>query len=151
MKFNNKPPEWDNEGTTPSEKLKTTGFRPQYKPSANVFNWFFSLVGKCINELQEVLTARTDVKIIHSGEATDAPNTLYLVVEGDTPEPKAIQAVAYDNVEFSPTAPKTGENWFKTTDAEAVQIASAEPKYVIENGRLTVLKEPEKDTKFLNK
>ena len=43
MNFNNKLPEWKNSGTEPSDSLKNDGFKAGYKPSANVFNWFWSL------------------------------------------------------------------------------------------------------------
>ena len=52
MNFNNKLPEWKNSGTEPSDSLKNDGFKAGYKPSANVFNWFWSLVSKCITEIQ---------------------------------------------------------------------------------------------------
>lgn len=64
MNFNNKLPEWKNSGTEPSDSLKNDGFKAGYKPSANVFNWFWSLVSKCITEIQSKLsneeTARTE-------------------------------------------------------------------------------------------
>ena len=52
MNFNNSLPEWKNTGTEPSDSLKNDGFKAGYKPSANVFNWFWSLVSKCITEIQ---------------------------------------------------------------------------------------------------
>lgn len=64
MNFNNSLPEWKNTGTGPSDSLKNDGFKAGYKPSANVFNWFWSLVSKCITEIQSKLsneeTARTE-------------------------------------------------------------------------------------------
>ena len=64
MNFNNSLPEWKNTGTEPSDSLKNDGFKAGYKPSANVFNWFWSLVSKCITEIQSKLsneeTARTE-------------------------------------------------------------------------------------------
>ena len=56
MNFNNKLPEWKNSGTEPSDSLKNDGFKAGYKPSANVFNWFWNKTGKCIKELQEKLS-----------------------------------------------------------------------------------------------
>lgn len=55
LNFDNKIPEWKNEGAEPSEDLKTKGFKGGYKPPAAVFNWFWCLVQKCINELQTLL------------------------------------------------------------------------------------------------
>lgn len=56
MEFDNKIPEWKNEGTEPSEKLKTGGFPAKYKPPASLFNWLFSTVSKAINEIQTKLS-----------------------------------------------------------------------------------------------
>lgn len=156
MKFINTLPEWKNEGVQPQEELLNSGFQAGYRPPAAIFNWFWSKVCKCIRELQNVLTDRIDVKIVYSNEATDMPNTLYLVIDGERPpkqeEPEEIDAVAYDNVIFSADAPSAGENWFQTSDEEGggADEEVAQKKYTIQNGRLTVLKEPEKDTKFLN-
>lgn len=46
-------PEWVNEGTEPSESLRTNGFQGGYKPPAAVFNWFWHSVSEAVNELQE--------------------------------------------------------------------------------------------------
>lgn len=55
MDFTNKTPNWQAEGTEPSDSLKTEGFAAGYKPPAAYFNWFWTLVSKCITELQEKL------------------------------------------------------------------------------------------------
>ena len=34
MNFTNKPPEWENEGTEPTEEIKKMGFQAGYKPPA---------------------------------------------------------------------------------------------------------------------
>lgn len=65
MNFENLPPEWENEGETPTEYLQTTGFMAGYKPPAKVFNWFFALVGKCIKELQTAFNR-------HEGKTSDS-------------------------------------------------------------------------------
>lgn len=59
MDFENKIPEWKNEGTEPTEKLET-GFTATYKPPAAFFNWFWNRVTKCINELQSVVKNISD-------------------------------------------------------------------------------------------
>ena len=46
------PPLWTNEGTAPSETLKTNGFQAGYKPPAPVFNYMFNKYGICLTELQ---------------------------------------------------------------------------------------------------
>lgn len=55
MNFDNKLPEWKNEGVEPSESLRENGFQSGYKPPASIFNWFFSLVQKIIAEIQSKL------------------------------------------------------------------------------------------------
>ena len=52
MSYMNTIPEWQNEGTEPSEELQTSGFQGGYKPPAGIFNWFWHKVTACINELQ---------------------------------------------------------------------------------------------------
>ena len=57
MSFNNTFPEWKNEGTPPSEDLRTNGFEGGDKPPAGWLNWLCSLVAKCFSELQEKVTS----------------------------------------------------------------------------------------------
>lgn len=72
IKFKNLLPEWKNTGTTPSEDLKNKGFQPGYKPPAAVFNWFWSLVQKCISELQSNLAEISDRGIVYDEETWTA-------------------------------------------------------------------------------
>lgn len=60
LDFNNKIPEWKNEGIEPTDELKEKGFTGGYKPPATVFNWFWNKVQKCISELQTVVKAHAD-------------------------------------------------------------------------------------------
>ena len=60
LNFDNEIPEWKNEGVEPSTDLKEKGFVGGYKPPAAVFNWFWSKVQKCINELQTKLKSHAD-------------------------------------------------------------------------------------------
>lgn len=53
--FTNTPPDWQNEGTEPTDDIKSRGFESGYKPPAAIFNWFWTKVSKCIKELQTVL------------------------------------------------------------------------------------------------
>lgn len=72
MNFTNKPPEWENEGTEPTEEIKKIGFQAGYKPPAAFFNWFWNKTGKCIKELQEKLTNTYDAKVdINGGDVSD--------------------------------------------------------------------------------
>ncbi len=88
MNFNNKLPEWKNSGTEPSDSLKNDGFKAGYKPPANVFNWFWSLVSKCITEIQSKLsneeTARTEAdKNLQQPTFTEA-STRVNITSGET-------------------------------------------------------------------
>lgn len=60
LNFDNEIPEWKNEGAEPSEELREKGFTGGYKPPATVFNWFWSLVQKCVSELQSKLKSHAD-------------------------------------------------------------------------------------------
>lgn len=60
LDFNNKIPEWKNEGIEPTDELKEKGFTGGYKPPATVFNWFWNKVQKCISELQTVVKAHSN-------------------------------------------------------------------------------------------
>lgn len=60
LNFDNKIPEWKNEGIEPTTELKEKGFTGGYKPPATVFNWFWCLVQKCITELQTKLKSHVD-------------------------------------------------------------------------------------------
>lgn len=60
LDFNNKIPEWKNEGIEPTDELKEKGFTGGYKPPATVFNWFWSIAQKCISELQTVVKSHAD-------------------------------------------------------------------------------------------
>lgn len=55
MDFENKSPDWKAAGVEPSAEFKEAGFAAGYKPPASYFNWFWSLVSKCITELQNKL------------------------------------------------------------------------------------------------
>ena len=88
MNFNNSLPEWKNTGTEPSDSLKNDGFKAGYEPSANVFNWFWSLVSKCITEIQSKLsneeTARTEAdKNLQQPTFTEA-STRVNIASGET-------------------------------------------------------------------
>lgn len=48
-----KPLEWKNEGAEPSETLKNDGFKPDYKPAADTFNYFLHREQECIEQIQE--------------------------------------------------------------------------------------------------
>lgn len=63
IEFTNKPIEWTNEGTAPSEDLKTNGFQAGYKPPAAVFNKQWHTTAECIEELQTKLSDTDDKKV----------------------------------------------------------------------------------------
>lgn len=55
------PPLWTNEGTAPSETLKTNGFQAGYKPPAPIFNYMFNKYGICLTELQTEVNKKSEV------------------------------------------------------------------------------------------
>ena len=63
IEFTNKPIKWTNEGTAPSEDLKTNGFQAGYKPPAAVFNNQWHTTGECIEELQTKVSGVDDKKV----------------------------------------------------------------------------------------
>lgn len=67
MAFNEQFPEWQNQGTEPSENLKTTGFQAGYKPPASVFNWFWSKVMRAVTEIQTKFDTKADKKTDSGG------------------------------------------------------------------------------------
>lgn len=62
MEFDNKLPEWKNEGAEPSSTRIEKGFELGYKPPAGIFNWFWSKVSKAITELQTKFGAHAENK-----------------------------------------------------------------------------------------
>lgn len=57
MDFENQIPNWENEGTEPSDERKQKGFETGYKPPAGIFNWLYSLIFKSVKELQTKFSA----------------------------------------------------------------------------------------------
>ena len=55
------PLEWNNAGAEPSEVLKNDGFKPEYKPAADTFNYFLNKEYQCIKQLQTELDKRTAI------------------------------------------------------------------------------------------
>ncbi len=74
IEFTNKPIKWTNEGTAPSEDLKTNGFQAGYKPPAAVFNNQWHTTGKCIDELQTEVSSIDDKKA-NSSDVLKKTNT----------------------------------------------------------------------------
>lgn len=55
IEFENKSPGFTAEGAEPPESLKAEGFKQGYKPPAAYFTWFWTLVSRCITEIQSIL------------------------------------------------------------------------------------------------
>ncbi|MFE4523941.1 hypothetical protein ACFRCQ_17845, partial [Cytobacillus firmus] len=45
-------PKWDAAGVEPPAVLKTDGWQPGMKPSAQHMNWLFNRIYKCLEEIQ---------------------------------------------------------------------------------------------------
>ena len=56
---------WSNSGAEPSENLQSKGFEVGYKPSAGVFNWFWSKAMKAITEIQTKLSSSAQTSDNH--------------------------------------------------------------------------------------
>lgn len=138
MEFNNKAPEWVNEGTAPSEELKNTGFVGGYKPPASVFNYMFNQYSKSIGETQEKLIAtetktnknieeiQEDIENLENGTAGLKPSE---VVEGET-----------IHVENSANLPFVGLNVYgkSTQDGEPTPDAPIDIVSVGDSGSIEV-------------
>ena len=48
-------PGWSAAGVEPPPEFKASGYVAGYKPPAGFFNWFWTLVSKCVSELQTAL------------------------------------------------------------------------------------------------
>lgn len=81
MDFENKAPDWSATGVEPPVTLKARGFEAGYKPPASYFNWFWTLVSKCIAELQEKVQQVRGVSDGGTGKASVTAGS-YLVGNG---------------------------------------------------------------------
>ena len=105
--FENKIPEWKNSGTEPSEELKNNGFQGGYKPPAGIFNWFWSLVSKCITEIQNILTGIKDDVERLDADGTAAIEALQEHM-GDSENPHGVNVgqLGLDRVDNTPDSEK---------------------------------------------
>ncbi len=55
INYENPSPGWSAAGVEPPPEFKASGYVAGYKPPAGFFNWFWTLVSKCIGELQNAL------------------------------------------------------------------------------------------------
>ena len=77
------PPLWTNEGTAPSETLKTNGFQAGYKPPAPIFNYMFNKYGICLTELQTEVNKKSEVGKSLAGQTVQPTyNTTEVAGEG---------------------------------------------------------------------
>lgn len=81
MNFENKAPEWSAPGVEPPATLKARGFEAGYKPPASYFNWFWTLVSKCIAELQQKMQQVRTVEYGGTGKGSVTAGS-YLVGNG---------------------------------------------------------------------
>lgn len=71
LTYNNEPVKWTNEGTAPSDNLKTNGFQAGYKPPAAVFNNQWHVTGECIDELQDKLSEENTARNTHESNKSN--------------------------------------------------------------------------------
>ena len=104
MNFDNKFPEWKNEGAEPSADLKESGFTAGYKPPASIFNWFWSKVSKAITEIQNKLS-KSKIAPIVTATSTDGA-TYTATVDGITELSNGLEIVIIPNMTSTNTAVK---------------------------------------------
>ena len=116
------------------------------------YDSYISENDKNISELQ----SRTNVEVVYRDETgSGEANTLCFIIDEDKPDspesPEEINAVAFDNVAFAEEAPIDGktENYFEVSGGSEGASGDAGKKIVMQNGKLTVLDEPDEDTVFL--
>ena len=109
MDFNNQFPEWQNQGTEPSEELKTNGFQGGYKPPASVFNYQWNNLYKCIQELQEKLSGEEENRI-------DSDNTMSDDISELMESINAQKEAYYPNVELQSNSATTLDNFINEID-----------------------------------
>ena len=161
--YNNTPPDWRNEGTEPPDDLKTTGFTAGYKPPAAYFNWFWTKVSKCIDEIQKKLSDSYDrggrSYALHSKEDVPSdlrPGDICFIWDqyesGLYPEEpdEPMQAAVYTNMPVSEDEPENAEYWGKVV-SESKEGTSDIPVSDIVSGDMEVAEEPSGTKIFFNK
>lgn len=109
---------WSNSGAQPSENLQSKGFEVGYKPSAGVFNWFWSKVMKAITEIQAKLTTSDDTTNNH-------------IKDKNNPHGVTASQVGLGNVDNTADADKP------VSTAQATAIATAEKAGTTAQANLT--------------
>lgn len=118
-----------------------------------------TVISEAIKQIDQILyklQSRTNVEVVYRDETgSGEANTLCFVIDEDKPDipesPEEINAVAFDNVAFADEAPTDGktENYFEVSGGSEGASVDTGKKIVMQNGKLTVLDEPDEDTVFL--
>ena len=118
-----------------------------------------TVISEAIKQIDQILyklQSRTNVEVVYRDETgSGEANTLCFIIDEDKPDipesPEEINAVAFDNVAFADEAPTDGktENYFEVSGGSESASGDAGKKIVMQNGKLTVLDEPDEDTVFL--
>lgn len=118
-----------------------------------------TVISEAIKQIDQILyklQSRTNVEVVYRDETgSGEANTLCFVIDEDKPDspesPEEINAVAFDNVAFADEAPTDGktENYFEVSGGSESAGVDTGKKIVMQNGKLTVLDEPDEDTVFL--
>lgn len=98
------PLEWKNEGAEPSNALKTGGFEPGMKPTADAFNYFWHNAGEVEKELQSKLSAEATER--ETADTTLQSNITEANTRISNLRPGAVNL-------FLNTADYSGDMWFK--------------------------------------
>ena len=118
-----------------------------------------TVISEAIKQIDQILyklQSRTNVEVVYRNETgSGEANTLCFIIDEDKPDspesPEEINAVAFDNVAFAEEAAIDGktENYFEVSGGSEGASGDAGKKIVMQNGKLTVLDEPDEDTVFL--
>ena len=118
-----------------------------------------TVISEAIKQIDQILyklQSRTNVEVVYRDETgSGEANTLCFIIDEDKPDspesPEEINAVAFDNVAFADEAPTDGktENYFEVSGGSESAGVDIGKKIVMQNGKLTVLDEPDEDTVFL--
>ena len=105
MAYENTPLNWENEGTEPSEDLKTNGFEAGMKPAADTFNYFLNNTGNCISELQTKVGDISDLTTTAKTSLVAATNAINQGLNSNT------AAIATKAITNTYTATLTSSGW----------------------------------------
>ena len=134
--------DWNNQGTDPSESLKTNGFKGGMRPPASVFNAFWYKVIKAIKELQDNVEKGANKTTVDSALSSTSTNPVQNKVINTALSGKANSSHTHDDRYYTETEintklgsylPKSGGTMtgaLTLNGAPAADLQAATKKYV---------------------